>query len=171
MVGVALLLLLVVAPWLKRYIFRISEADCSMISATAREGVSPAFMRRARNSRSVRRPPSEAMQVSSSSRSLRRCEGGRALLLLSESESASESRWEITKRLATSGEQSPRESWRKTRSGRALPRDLEKETSVVRKMTWAMLAVVMRAALVVFASVRVQADRREHRGGGFIPFG
>lgn len=53
----------------------------------------------------------------------------------------------MTKRLATSGAQSPREIWRKTRSGRALLRDLEKETSVVRKTTWAMLAVVRRAAL------------------------
>jgi len=60
---------------------------------------------------------------------------------------SSESKWEITKRFATSGLQSPRESWRKTRSGRALPRDLEKETSVVRKITCAMLAETIRAAL------------------------
>ena len=60
--------------------------------------------------------------------------------------SASASRWLMTKRLATSGEQSPRAIWRKTRSGRALLRDFEKETSFVRKMTWATLAVVRPAA-------------------------
>jgi len=54
----------------------------------------------------------------------------------------------MTKRLATSGEQSERDICRKTRSGRALLRDLEKETSFARKMTWAILAVVRRAALI-----------------------
>ena len=48
------------------YIFRISEADCAMISLTAARGVSPDLRRRARNSRSVRRPPRVGRQVSSS---------------------------------------------------------------------------------------------------------
>lgn len=76
----------------------------------------------------------------------------RLLLLLLDVSSAS--RCEITKRLATSGEQSPREICRKTRSGSALPRDFEKETSVVRKITCAMLAVVIRAALCLLLAVR-----------------
>lgn len=45
-----------------------------------------------------------------------------------------DSRCDMTKRRATSGLQSPSEIWRKTLSGNAFPRALEKETSVVRKM-------------------------------------
>ena len=111
----------------KRYILSISLADWSMISCTALMGVSPVLILRARNSRSVSRPPMRSMQVSSSSRSVRVCDG----ICFSDpswgsgSSATSASRWRRTYFLATCGEQSESGIWWKTRSGRALERDLE----------------------------------------------
>lgn len=132
-----------------KYIFRISEADCSIISVTARLGDCPVLSLRARNSRSVNLPPRTSIHPSNSRRSSLLCEGVSAFSSepsFSFLVEVSESRWVMTKRFATSGEISPRAICRKTRSGRALLKDFEYEMSFVRKMTCAIFVVVREAA-------------------------
>lgn len=131
-----------------KYILRISEADCSMISVTALLGDCPVLSLLAKNSRSVNLPPRTSIQPSNSLKSSLLCEGDRAFSSVPDSslEGGSESRCVMTKRFATSGLISPRATWRNTRSGRALERDLEYEMSFVRKMTWAIFVVVREAA-------------------------
>jgi hypothetical protein len=109
-----------------------------MISCTAFLGDSPVLMRRARDSRSVRRPPRAWIELSSSERAFS----------LPSPESSSLMCFR-TKRFADSGAASPRRIERKTRSGRDLESDLEKVVSLVRKITWATFAETRRAALQV----------------------
>lgn len=125
-----------------------------MISWTAFLGDSPVLMRRARDSRSVRRPPRASILSSSSS--------AFSVDSLSSSSSVMCLR---TKRFADSGLASPRWMERRTRSGRDLERDLEKEVSFVRKMTWAALEETRRAALYQSRMVR---SRSRNNGDTYI---
>jgi len=107
-----------------------------MMAPTACFGVSPALMRRERNSKSVRRPPRAWMLSSSSSRAFSLAAPSSWLLMCFS-----------TKRFAGSGWASPRRIGRKMRSGRDLASDLPKDVSFVRNITWAMFAETRSAAL------------------------
>ncbi|KAG7151923.1 hypothetical protein HYQ46_012251 [Verticillium longisporum] len=92
-------------------------------------------MRRARNSRSVRRPPRRSIQSSSSERSDRGVSCCFSLSLSFCFSVSSTSKRLATNFLATSGERSPRATCLYTLSGITLESDFEYDVSFVRNMT------------------------------------